>query len=92
MARILDENRTVLLEANKKDLKAFNKEDQALYDRLVVTDQKIDEMIRAVNEVCSQEDPVNKEITSKQLQNRLKVINKTAPFGTILIITNLAPM
>jgi len=91
MARILDENRTVLLEANKKDLKAFNKEDQALYDRLVVTDQKIDEMIRAVNEVCSQEDPVNKEITSKQLQNRLKVINKTAPFGTILIIYESRP-
>jgi len=91
MSRILDENRTLLLEANKKDLELFNKNDQALYDRLVVDHKKIAEMIRAVNEVRSQQDPVNKEITHKELPNGLKVVNKTAPFGTIMIIYESRP-
>ena len=44
MERILDENRDELLQANKKDLDAFNRDDQALYDRLVVDQKKVDQM------------------------------------------------
>ena len=91
MERILDENRILLLEANKKDLDLFEKDDQAMYDRLIVTDKKIDGMIEAVKAVRSQEDPVNKEITRKEMGNGLKVINKTAPFGTIMIIYESRP-
>lgn len=91
MERLLDENRALLLEANKKDLDLFQKEDQAMYDRLIVTDKKIDGMIEAVKSVRSQEDPVNKEISRKEMENGLKVINKTAPFGTIMIIYESRP-
>ena len=91
MMRILDENRTQLLEANKKDLELFDKNDQALYDRLIVDHKKIDEMIQAVNDVHVQDDPVHKVITEVELQNGLKIINKTAPFGTILIIYESRP-
>jgi glutamate-5-semialdehyde dehydrogenase len=91
MVRILDENRTLLLEANKKDLDLFSKEDQAMYERLVVDHKKIDEMVHAVEEVRSQKDPVNREITTKKLQNGLKVVSKTAPFGTIMIIYESRP-
>src|SRR5690606_1566784 len=48
-------------------------------------------MIRAVREVRLQEDPVNREISTKELDNGLKVINKTAPFGTIMIIYESRP-
>ncbi|WP_149276665.1 glutamate-5-semialdehyde dehydrogenase [Pareuzebyella sediminis] len=91
MARILEENRAPLLEANQKDLDLFKLEDQALYDRLVVTDKKIDGMITAVNEILSQEDPVNKTISGLKLSNGLDIINKTAPFGTIMIIYESRP-
>lgn len=91
MSRILDENRAVLLDANKKDLDAFKKDDQAMHERLVVNHKKIEEMIWAVNEVRSQEDPVNKQISAKRLQNGLEVVNKTAPFGTIMIIYESRP-
>ena len=91
MMRILDENRTQLLEANKKDLELFDKNDQALYDRLIVDHKKIDEMIQAVNDVHVQDDPVHKVITEVELQNGLKIINKTAPFGTIMIIYESRP-
>ncbi|MAQ75603.1 MAG: glutamate-5-semialdehyde dehydrogenase [Aquimarina sp.] len=91
MIRILDENREEILEANKKDLELFKGEDQALYDRLVINDAKINGMIEAITEVKAQADPVNREISSKKLDNGLEVINKTAPFGTILIIYESRP-
>ncbi|MAU15085.1 MAG: glutamate-5-semialdehyde dehydrogenase [Muricauda sp.] len=91
MERILDENREELLQANKKDLDAFNRDDQALYDRLVVDQKKVDQMIQAVKEVRMQDDPVNKEISSRELDNGLKIINRTAPFGTIMIIYESRP-
>lgn len=91
MEALLNKNRSSLLEANRKDLDAFTREDQALYDRLIVTDQKIDQMIQSVREVRLQEDPVDQVIESKILENGLKIINKTAPFGTIMIIYESRP-
>ena len=91
MERILNEKREELLVANKKDLEAFNRDEQALYDRLVVNSTKVDQMIQAVKEVRLQEDPVNQEISSDELDNGLKIINKTAPFGAILIIYESRP-
>ena len=91
MVRILDTNRNAILEANKKDLDLFKREDQAMYDRLIVTNDKIDGMIASINEVLSQDDPVGKTISSKSLDNGLEIINKTAPFGTIMIIYESRP-
>lgn len=91
MEQILDQNREALLQANQKDLDAFDRDDQALYDRLVVNQKKIDQMIQAVREVRMQDDPVNKEISTRELDNGLKIINKTAPFGTIMIIYESRP-
>ncbi|MDX1270614.1 glutamate-5-semialdehyde dehydrogenase [Bizionia paragorgiae] len=91
MMRIIDRDRTKILEENKKDLEAFNKEDRALYDRLVVDDNKIDDMINAIKKVRHQEDPVNQEISSITLDSGLEITNKTAPFGTILIIYESRP-
>ncbi|AUC83953.1 glutamate-5-semialdehyde dehydrogenase [Polaribacter sp. ALD11] len=91
MTKILDENRELLLKANKKDLDAFNKEDQAMYDRLILNNGKIDGMIKAINEVKAQEDPVNQIISNDVLENGLQVTNKTSPFGTIMIIYESRP-
>lgn len=91
MEAILDAHRAELLAANQKDLDAFDRDDQALYDRLVVDDKKIDQMIQAVREVRQQADPVNQVISQKNLDNGLKVVNKTAPFGTIMIIYESRP-
>lgn len=91
MINIIDKNREELLQANKKDLQAFKKDDQALYDRLVVDNSKIEGMIKAISEVKDQEDPVNREISRRELESGLKIINKTAPFGTIMIIYESRP-
>ena len=91
MERTLDENRKAILDANKKDLELFNLEDQAMYDRLIVTESKIDGMIASIKEVRSQEDPVSKTISTKSLENGLEINNRTAPFGTIMIIYESRP-
>ncbi|TXD50867.1 MULTISPECIES: glutamate-5-semialdehyde dehydrogenase [unclassified Polaribacter] len=91
MTKILDENREALLHANQKDLDAFNKEDQAMFDRLILNDKKIDGMIKAINEVKAQEDPVNQIISDIRLENGLQITNKTSPFGTIMIIYESRP-
>ena len=91
MTIILDKNRKLLLQANKKDLDAFHKEDQAMFDRLILNHAKIDGMITAINEVKAQEDPVNQIISDIKLENGLQVTNKTAPFGTIMIIYESRP-
>ena len=62
MMQIIESRKDEILEANKKDLEAFNRDDQALYDRLVVNDAKISGMIQAIKEVRDQEDPVSQEI------------------------------
>lgn len=91
MMTIIDQERSNILKANQKDLDAFDKSDQALYDRLVVDNSKIDGMITAISEVKEQEDPVGKEISDLTLDSGLQIINKTAPFGTILIIYESRP-
>ena len=91
MAEILDRKRAAIIEANKKDLEAFQKEDQALFDRLIVNNKKVDEMIEAVNSVRLQDDPVGQEISNRTLKNGLNIVNTTAPFGTILIIYESRP-
>ncbi|NNF19695.1 MAG: glutamate-5-semialdehyde dehydrogenase, partial [Flavobacteriaceae bacterium] len=81
MIRILGENRSELLAANKEDLDLFKRDDQAMYDRLVIDDSKVDGMIASVQSVMQQEDPVGKVISDREVHDGLKVINKTAPFG-----------
>lgn len=91
MMEIIDRKREEIILANKKDLDLFNRDDRALYDRLVVDDSKIDSMIKAIKEVKEQDDPVNQEISNITLDSGLNIINKTDPFGTILIIYESRP-
>mgnify|MGYP000412697087 CR=1 FL=1 len=91
MMEIIDDRRTEILEANQKDLDAFDKDDRALYDRLVLNDAKVDGMILALKQVKDQEDPVGKVKEEREIENGLRILNKTAPFGTIMIIYESRP-
>lgn len=91
MMNIIDKRRNEIIEENSKDLESFNRNDQALYDRLVVDQNKVDGMIQAIKEVKDQEDPVGNTISERTLDTGLKIVNKTDPFGTILIIYESRP-
>ncbi|MEX1190337.1 MAG: glutamate-5-semialdehyde dehydrogenase [Brumimicrobium sp.] len=91
MMEIIDKRRDEIIAENKRDLDAFERDDQALYDRLVVDQEKVDSMIKSIREVKDQDDPVGNEISSITLDTGLEIINKTDPFGTIMIIYESRP-
>ncbi|SFC33632.1 glutamate-5-semialdehyde dehydrogenase [Zunongwangia mangrovi] len=91
MMRILNEKREAIITENKKDLEAFGEGDQAMYDRLVCDDKKVDGMITSVKQVMEQEDPVGQTIEHRKLDTGLDITNKTAPFGNIMIIYESRP-
>jgi glutamate-5-semialdehyde dehydrogenase len=91
MMNILDKKREAIINANQKDLKAFGESEGAMYDRLILNDKKVDGMIQSVKEVMEQEDPVGQTISHLVLDSGLDITNKTAPFGTIMIIYESRP-
>lgn len=91
MLRILEENKIQLVQENQKDLQAFDRDDQALYDRLIVDEIKVESMIQSVQEVLTQADPIGQVIASRTLDSGLEIENRTTPFGTIMIIYESRP-
>ena len=91
MASLLHAERAGIIAANKKDLSAYDGNDLSMYDRLKVNEAKVDEMINAVTHLASQEDPVGVERFRFTHHNGMQVYNKTASFGTVLIIYESRP-
>ena len=91
MAELLEQERNTIISINKTDLEAYSGADISMYDRLKVDNNKVDEMIAAAKHLASQDDPVGVERFSFKHDNGMQVYNKTASFGTILIIYESRP-
>ena len=91
MAELLEQNREALKAINQQDLTNYNGEDLAMEKRLLVDDAKVDGMILSVQQLASQQDPVGQTRYEFTHENGMKISNKTAAFGTILIIYESRP-
>ncbi|KGL63748.1 glutamate-5-semialdehyde dehydrogenase [Polaribacter sp. Hel1_85] len=91
MADLLDKEREAIISINKTDLEAYKGDDISMFDRLKADDAKVDEMIKAAKHLASQADPVGVERFSFKHDNGMQVYNKTASFGTVLIIYESRP-
>lgn len=91
MAELINKERKAIISINKKDLEAYKGDDISMFDRLKADDAKVDEMIAAAKHLASQEDPVGVERFSFKHDNGMQVYNKTASFGTVLIIYESRP-
>lgn len=91
LSDLLHQNRDGIIEANGNDIDAYPDMDESMKDRLKVDDTKIDGMINSLNEVAQQADPEGKVLYNHLREDGLRVINKTVPFGTILIIYESRP-
>ncbi|MDP5106417.1 MAG: glutamate-5-semialdehyde dehydrogenase [Polaribacter sp.] len=91
MAALLEQERNTIISINKKDLEAYKGDDISMFDRLKVDDSKVDEMIKAAKHLASQDDPVGLIRFSFKHENGMQVYNKTASFGTVLIIYESRP-
>ncbi|MCF7567109.1 glutamate-5-semialdehyde dehydrogenase [Sabulilitoribacter arenilitoris] len=91
MAVLLEQERQAIIAINKVDLDNYSGADISMFDRLKVNDAKVDEMIKAVTHLASQDDPVGVKRFSFKHDNGMQVYNKTASFGTVLIIYESRP-
>ena len=91
MADLLEQEREALKAINQQDLANYNGEDLAMEKRLLVDDAKVDGMILSVQQLASQEDPVGQIRYEFTHDNGMRISNKTAAFGTILIIYESRP-
>ncbi|MFL9829456.1 glutamate-5-semialdehyde dehydrogenase [Flavobacterium sp. ARAG 55.4] len=91
MATLLEQERETLKAINQQDLANYNGEDLAMEKRLLVDDAKVDGMILSVQQLASQEDPVGQIRYEFTHDNGMRISNKTAAFGTILIIYESRP-
>jgi len=91
MAKLVEQERNQIILENQKDLLAYDGSDLAMEERLKVDDKKVDEMILSLNQLAAQEDPVGVERFHFVHDNGIRVTNKTAVFGTVLIIYESRP-
>jgi glutamate-5-semialdehyde dehydrogenase len=91
MAVLLEQERASLKTINQKDLNNYSGGDLAMEKRLLVDDDKINGMILSLQQLASQKDPVGQIRFTFTHNNGLKINNKTAAFGTILIIYESRP-
>jgi glutamate-5-semialdehyde dehydrogenase len=91
MAVLLEQERTAIKTSNQQDLNNYSGEDLAMEKRLLVDDAKIDGMILSMQQLASQEDPVGQIRFNFTHENGMKITNKTAAFGTIMIIYESRP-
>nr|WP_315197302.1 glutamate-5-semialdehyde dehydrogenase [uncultured Flavobacterium sp.] len=91
MAALLEQEREALKSINQQDLANYSGEDLAMEKRLLVDDAKVNGMILSLQQLASQEDPVGQVRFTFTHENGMKISNKTAAFGTILIIYESRP-
>jgi len=91
MAKLVVDNKELILEANQLDLNSYDQNDLAMYDRLKVDEEKIQGMVLSLEQLAGQEDPVGIERFHFTHDNGLEIYNKTASFGTVMIIYESRP-
>lgn len=93
MAEALQKHVAVLFEANQKDLSAARNQgvSEALIDRLLLTPERIQAMIAALEEIALQPDPLGRIDKGWTLENGLRIERRRVPLGVVALIYEARP-
>jgi glutamate-5-semialdehyde dehydrogenase len=91
MQELVKTHAKTILDANKIDMDSYDGGDLAMRDRLKVDDDKIDGMIESLRQLSELVDPVGVERFRFTHDNGMQVYNRTASFGTVMIIYESRP-
>jgi glutamate-5-semialdehyde dehydrogenase len=93
LADRIDSNVDGLLEANRADVEAGREQglNEALIDRLTLTEARIAEMAKGVREIADLDDPVGEVVEGWTLQNGLEVQKKRVPIGVVAVVYEARP-
>lgn len=93
MAKRLKANQDQILEANKKDIEYAKENDlsDAMVDRLLLDEARVDGMVDALHNVMSLADPVGEMGPSTLRPNGIRVAKMRIPLGVVLMIYEARP-
>lgn len=91
VAEAIKANKDLILAENKKDLELANDIPKPLYNRLKLDDDKIKSIIQGIHDLISLEDPVNKVISSTELDEDLVLDKVSCPLGVVGVIFEARP-
>ncbi len=93
MANALDEHREIIKKENQKDLDLAKKAElsNALIDRLLLDDTRIDNMIASIRRITMLPDPIGKVLHEHAKTNGLLIKKIRTPIGVIAMIYESRP-
>ena len=93
MADILRSNSEAILIANQKDLQNGTNSglSDAMIDRLLLNEDRIEQMCHALHQVASQDDPIGEIAHSVLRPNGIRVAKMRIPLGVIMMIYEARP-
>lgn len=93
VAETLLNNKSEIIKQNAVDVSnaKINGLSKSLLKRLILTDEKIDEMIKNVISVKNLEDPVGKTLSAVELDTNLELYQITCPIGVIGMVFESRP-
>ncbi|MBP3924997.1 glutamate-5-semialdehyde dehydrogenase [bacterium] len=97
IADALENNSTVIFEANQKDLNEAKKLvetgelSKSTFNRLKLDENKMRDMIQGIRDISKLEDPVNKELFKRELDEGLILSKVSCPIGVLGIIFEARP-
>ena len=90
LADAIESNSAVLLEANAKDLARMDRSNP-VYDRLLLTEDRLKGIASDMRHVAELESPVGKVIDERVRPNGMKLTRVRVPFGVIGVIYEARP-
>ena len=93
----LEKNKTEIFEANKKDLLdakslvTSGEISKSTFNRLKLDENKMRDMIQGIRDVAKLEDPVNKKLFVRELDEGLTLYKVSCPIGVLGIIFEARP-
>ncbi|OHD48154.1 MAG: glutamate-5-semialdehyde dehydrogenase [Spirochaetes bacterium GWF1_41_5] len=91
IANELDKNRSVIIRENNKDLSAGRSLSAPMLDRLRLDNERINSMIRSVNDISALNDPVGEVIYSSVRPGGIEVQKVRMPLGLVGVIYESRP-
>ena len=97
IAKKIKENKAEIFNANEEDLKSAQimlqegKINQATFNRLKINENKINDLITGLNDLIKLDDPVNKVLWQKELDEDLVLKKIATPIGVIGVIFEARP-
>ena len=90
LADAIESNAATLLEANARDLSRMDR-NNPVYDRLMLTDDRLKGIASDMRHVAELENPVGKVIDERVRPNGMKLTRVRVPFGVIGVIYEARP-